>query len=268
MSFQKRIPFGNTGRKVCPIGISAGYGLDGDGVEEAVDRGVNYLFFGSMRRQSFGVGLKKVLKRNRDDLILVLQTYWRGIPGLQTWDIERGLKSLDMEYTDVMLLGWFNSPPSQALLDEALKLKEAGKVKMIAISTHNRASVKEMMKLNVFDIYHIRYNAAHRGAEEDIFPYTDPLSGPGMVAFTATRWGHLLTQNRMPPGEKPLMASEAYRFCLSTPHIHTIATGPKNRSELREALSSIEKGPLNEEELKRITLIGDFIHSNKKFWEF
>ncbi|MFC1850996.1 aldo/keto reductase [candidate division CSSED10-310 bacterium] len=263
MTFQKIVPFGNTGLEVCRIGISAGYGLDASGVEEAVDHGANYLFFGSMRRPSFGEGIKRVVKKGRDKVIIVLQTYWRGLPRLQTWDIERGLCSLGLDYADVMLMGWFNSPPGQRLIDEALKLKEAGKIKLLGISTHNRKSVPPMAKSGVFDLFHIRYNAAHRGAEQDIFPHVDPVSGPGMVAFTATRWGQLLNPKKMPPGEAPLRAADAYRFCLSNPHIHTITTGPKNRAQLQEALSALEKGPLDHEEMARVKMIGDYLYRKK-----
>jgi aryl-alcohol dehydrogenase-like predicted oxidoreductase len=37
----------------------------------------------------------------------------------------------------------------------------------------------------------VRYNAAHRGAERDVFRVTDSLQMP-IVAFTAQRWGALL----------------------------------------------------------------------------
>jgi predicted aldo/keto reductase-like oxidoreductase len=162
-----------------------------------------------------------------------------------------------------MLMGWFNALPPPDLIERALKLKEQGKVKMLALSTHKRASIPETARSKNFDIFHIRYNAAHRGAEKDIFPCLDPVTGPGVVAFTATRWGSLLDPKKMPPGEAPLRASDAYRFCLSDPHIHTVATGPKNREELREALLALEKGPLKPEEMERAKRIGDFVYRKR-----
>jgi len=266
MTFETRRPFGATGRLVHPIGISSSYGLDADGVEEAVDRGVNYIFYGTMRRRSFGEGIRRVAAKNRDDLLIVLETYWRGPFGrLQTWDIERGLRFLDLDFVDVMLLGWFNAIPSPRLLDAAVRLRDRGRVKLLGLSTHRRAVVPEIARLGIFDLFHIRYNAAHRGAEEDIFPHLDPVTGPGIVAFTATRWGHLLDPSRMPGGEPPLRASDAYRFCLSDPHVHTIATGPKNVEQLRESLVAVEKGPLDPEEMARVRHLGDFVYRRKHF---
>jgi aryl-alcohol dehydrogenase-like predicted oxidoreductase len=264
MGFDKRRPFGSTGRTVCPIGISSSFGLDAGGVEEAVDNGVNYIFFGSIRKESFGEGIRRVAGKKREDLIIVLQTYFRSVLGrLQVWDMERGLRSLGLEYVDVMLMGWFNALPSGRLIERALKLKEQGKVRMLALSTHKRASIPEIAGSRIFDIFHVRYNAAHRGAEKDVFPYLDPVTGPGLVAFTATRWGSLLDPKKMPPGEKPLRASDAYRFCLSDLHIHTVATGPGNREQLREALLALEKGPLEPDEMARAKRIGDFVYRRK-----
>ncbi len=36
----------------------------------------------------------------------------------------------------------------------------------------------------------VRYNAAHRGAEREVFPVTDALGLP-VIAYTALRWGLL-----------------------------------------------------------------------------
>ncbi|MFC2172593.1 aldo/keto reductase [Acidobacteriota bacterium] len=264
MGFAIRRPFGNTGRRVCPIGISSGYGLDADGVEEAVDGGVNYLFNSAPRKKSFCEGIRRVSRKNREDLIIVLQSYWRSfLGGLQNRSIERGLDALGLDYVDVMVLGWFNKRPPKKLIDGALKLKEEGKVKLLGLSTHKRKIVPELATEGDFQVFHVRYNAAHRGAEYDIFPHVDPSTGPGMVAFTATRWGHLLNPKKMPPGEKPLRASDTYRFCLTSPHIHTIATGPKNRDQLKEALLAIEKGPLDQDEMARIRKIGDHVYGKK-----
>lgn len=130
---------------------------------------------------------------------------------IQVWDIEPGLQSLGLEHVDVMLMGGFNALPPQDLMERAQKSKEQGKVKMLALSTHKRASIPEIAKSKIFDIFQIRCNAAHRGAEKDIFPYLDPVTGPGVVAFTATRWGTLLDPKKMPPGEAPLRVSEFRR---------------------------------------------------------
>jgi predicted aldo/keto reductase-like oxidoreductase len=67
----------------------------------------------------------------------------------------------------------------------------------------------------------------------------------------------------MPEGESPLEASDCYRFALSNPHVDVCLTGPKTREQLRENLETLELGPLNEEEMKRVRAIGAYIYKNK-----
>src|SRR4030042_640396 len=81
-----------------------------------------------------------------------------------------------------------------------------------------------------------RHNAAHRGAEIDIFPYLAEDTGkrPGTVAFTATRWGQLLKAKKMPAGEKPPPAADCYRFFLSHPGVDVCMSGARTVGERRE----------------------------------
>src|SRR5260221_4474689 len=67
---------GRTGLKAGPIGMAAGSAVAADAVERAFERGVNYLYWGSVRRGPFGQALRN-LKPQRDRLVLVLQSYSR-----------------------------------------------------------------------------------------------------------------------------------------------------------------------------------------------
>jgi len=115
-----------------------------------------------------------------------------------------------------------------------------------------------------FDLFHVRYNAAHRGAEEDIFEKMPDRNRPGLVTYTATRWGDLVQPKRMPRGEEPLRGADCYRFDSSHPMVDVCITGPKNREEMREALAALDLGPLTEEERARIRRIGDHEHADFK----
>ncbi|MCK7462239.1 MAG: YkgJ family cysteine cluster protein [Sphingobacterium sp.] len=117
-----------------------------------------------------------------------------------------------------------------------------------------------------FDVLHLRYNAAHRGAETDIFPYLNEEreKRPGTVAFTATRWGQLLKAKKMPPGEKPLTAADCYRFVLSNPAVDVCMSGAKTVEEMRQNLAVLDGGPMAGDELERVRRIGDFVHGPKR----
>ena len=59
-----------------------------------------------------------------------------------------------------------------------------------------------------------------------------------------------------------MRASDCYRFALSNPAVDVCMCGPKNTTQMREALRSLDLGPLDENELKRIRKIGDYVHAH------
>ena len=148
------------------------------------------------------------------------------------------------------------------LLDRALKLKDKGLVKFIGISGHNRKLFPKLAQEGLFDLFHIRYNAAHRGAEKETFPYLTGEKRPGNVTYTATRWGHLLNLKKMPTGEPPLAARDCYRFSLSNPSVDVCLCGPQNISQMKDALKALDLGPLDEKEMNRVKMIGDHVHQS------
>jgi predicted aldo/keto reductase-like oxidoreductase len=147
-------------------------------------------------------------------------------------------------------------------LERALTLKGQGKFNFLGLSSHNRKLFPELAKEGLFDVFHLRYNAAHRGAETEIFPALEelaPTTRPGLVAFTATRWGQLLKPKRMPPGETAPTAADCYRFVLSHPTVDVCLSGPGNLEQMREALRALDLGPLEAEELARLRRVGDYL---------
>lgn len=73
-------------------------------------------------------------------------------------------------------------------------------VRFVGLTSHNRRRIATLAPEGLFDVFHVRYNAAHRWAEEDIFPHLAQDNQPGMVSFTATAWKRLLTATKLPPG--------------------------------------------------------------------
>jgi predicted aldo/keto reductase-like oxidoreductase len=198
----------------------------------------------------------------RDRLVLALQSYAR-TGFLMEYSLGKALKALGLEYADVFLLGWHNKAPSPRLIDRALAMREKGMLRFVGMSGHNRPLFSKMADLEVFDLFHVRYNAAHRGAETEVLPH---LKNQGVVSYTATRWGHLLQARRMPPGVRPPSSSDCYRFALTQPGIDVCLCGPRNMNQMEEALHTLKRGPLDKDELVRMRAIGDHVHRRRSFF--
>ena len=264
MNFSEPKTLGSTGLKVGRLGVGSSYGAPAKAFEEAFERGCNYFYWGSMRKTGMGEAIKNICRKGkRDELIVVVQSYSRSAFLLEVFS-RRALKHLGLNYGDVLLLGWYRKKPPQRILDRAIAMKEKGMFRFLAISSHNRDLFPKLLRENFFDIFHIRYSAAHRGAETETFPHLQGEGIPGVVSYTATRWGQLLREKNMPPQEVVPAASDCYRFALSHPAVDICMTGPKDLVQMREALKALELGPLNEEEMTRMKRIGDHVRGGGK----
>ena len=223
----ERRTLGRTGLEVGRLGMASSYGAPARAVEQAFERGVNYLYWGTFRRGPFGQALRN-LKPQRDRMVLVLQSYSR-IAALMKPSVELALRRLGFEYADVLLLGLWNRKPPPRILEASRRLRERGLIRNIAISTHHRPLVSSLLADPDVGIVHVRYNAVHPGAEREVFPLlTMNGNRPGVVAFTATSWRQLLNPKRVPPGERVPTATDCYRFVLSNPAVDVCMTGPAN----------------------------------------
>jgi predicted aldo/keto reductase-like oxidoreductase len=266
MNFNEPTILGKTGLKVGRLGIASGYGAPAAAIEEAFERGCNYMTWGTFIK-GYSPRMREavrniIAKGGRDRMVLSMFTYAHQ-SFLTEHFLAKGLKAAGLDYTDVLILGFFSRRPSKRIIDGAVKLKEKGLVRFIGLSGHNRQLFPELYKDGIFDVFHIRYNAAHRGAEMETFPFLTGENRPGIVNFTSTAWGKLLNPRKMPSGERPPTAVECYRFVLSNPAVHVCMTGARTLEEMRENLAILERGPMTDEELARMRRIGDHVYGRK-----
>jgi aryl-alcohol dehydrogenase-like predicted oxidoreductase len=255
MTHWKTTTLGKTGWKVGRLGLASSYGADERCVQLAFERGVNYVYWGSRRTAKFGDGLRS-LRSRRDEFRLVIQSYSR-IAAMVPWNLERALKSLGMDYADILLLGMWNKNVAAAIFDQALRLRERGLIRAIAVSTHNRPLAPEIARTSDVDVLHVRYNAVQPGAERDIFAkLPEPAVRPGIVTFTATCWGDLMMPDKVAAGEKIPSAGDCYRFNLTNPAVNLCLTGPRSASDLTAALDALDKGPMTPEEMDWMRRVG------------
>ncbi len=255
-----RRPLGRTGLSTSRVALSGGYKIPARGVERAYhEYGINH-FYWEGRKPGMGEALRPLLKARREGIVLAIQSY----DHIGFWlrgSVERALRALGTDHAEILYLGYFNRMPPRRLLEVAQALKDEGKIRFLGITGHNRAFHGALSHEDdsAFDVQMIRYNAAHRGAEEEIFAAL-PAATPGVVTYTATRWGKLLQASKMPAGEAPLTAADCYRFVLSHPAVDCCLAGPRTEAEMDEGLAALELGPLTPDELSRIRRIGDHVH--------
>ena len=259
---------GRTGLRVCRLGVAAGYGVPAEAVERAFERGVNFFYWGSRRTPAFAAALRH-LAPHRERFVLEIQSYSRSA-ALLGWSFERALKKIRFDYADILLLGMWNKPVPARLIEAASKLKERGLVKFLAVSTHARKLVPRIAAESDFDVVHIRYNAAHPGAEQDIFPHLPDGSRPGLVAFTATSWGQLTGTSPfvrrgqpIPPAERVPSGADCYRFVLTRPEVGVCMTGPSNSAQMDDALKALTLGPMDQDELAWMLRVGRAVSGKK-----
>ena len=266
MNFNESVTLGRTGLSVGRLGIASSFGAPTRAYEEAFDRGCNYFTWGTFikgRSSAMGEAIRSIVRGGRrDDLVVSMITYAHSALLTDTF-FHKGLRALGIERADVLLLGYFPRRPPQRVIDGALRLKERGLVRFVGLTSHNRKVFSSLREEGLFDVFHLRYNAAHRGAETETFPYLGGEDRPGVVSFTATRWKKLLKPGKMPAGEAPATAVECYRFVLSNPAVDVCMMGAKNMAQMRENLAVLDLGPMNEDELERMRRIGDHVHGGR-----
>jgi aryl-alcohol dehydrogenase-like predicted oxidoreductase len=255
-------------RRVYRLGLATNYGIEGEDLEWALEKGVNYIFWPPGARR-VTASLKAALKRNRESFILATGPTTAYFGGSIKRACDRLLKTLGTEYLDVFQLFWLGRTSiwTSSTVDALVSLRESGKVRAIGLSTHDRKRAGKLAGDSPLDVLMVRYNAAHTGAEQDIFPHLAKRK-PAIIAYTATRWRGLLKRPKDWSG--PVMtASDCYRFCLSNPHVDIVLTGPKTRQQLQENLSELrDKGPLSEEENGWIRNYGQIVYKKSSRFTF
>src|SRR4051812_30701920 len=186
------------GPPVCRLGL-ASYGrtaITSEDVLSAVDRGVNFLNWqglaeGPTDRDAFPVAIS-ALGGRRQSVVVCAQFGARDGEGAAT-ELRSALATLGTDYIDVLTLYYVEradeweelTAPGGALryLQDA---KRDGAVRRVGITSHQRTLAARMAESGLVDAVMVRYNAAHRGAERDVFPVTQRLGLP-VIAYTALR---------------------------------------------------------------------------------
>jgi aryl-alcohol dehydrogenase-like predicted oxidoreductase len=259
---------GRTGIEICRLGLSATYRPGKETIYRALDRGINFLFCYGFDTHAIRV-LRELPPSRREKVVIATGAYnlILGHPNLRN-TLEKRLRQLRTEYIDVFLFLGVMKPKQfpVRVIEELRRFREEGKVRAIGLSCHDRQFAGRLASEGGVDVIMMRYNAAHRGAEQDIFPHL-AAHDPGVISYTATRWSYLLRRPRGWPQEKPLpSAAQCYQFVLSRAEVDVCLMAPSNIRQLEEDMAALDQGPLSPEAMSFLREFGDAVHrAHRKF---
>jgi len=243
------------GKRVHRYGISASYGLDEAGVREALALGANYIFWSPVKKFLRTI-IKDTVMKDRERFLLATGPILGYFAGSVRRAVEKALRISGSEYLDVVQVFYAGKMSflTKGVIGELVKLRDEGKARAIGVSIHDRKRAVRLAVEGPLDFFMIRYNAAHPGAEVDIFPHL-PARKPIIAAYTSTCWTKLL---RPPKGWSgpAATAGDCYRFCLSNPNVDLVVSAPKSAAQMRENMQALELGPLSDEEMARMRALG------------
>ncbi len=259
---------GATGLKIHRLGLSSTYRPGREAVRYAIDSGINLFFC-----YGFDTNVTRVIREatssERDKLVIATGAYNLLVGHLNLRKtLEKRLRQLGTDYIDIFQFLGVTKPKhlTDHVLEELSRFKEEGKIRFTGMSCHDRKFAGRLAAEGVLDTFMIRYNAAHRGAEQDIFPHLE-AHDPGLISYTATRWGYLIRRQRGWPKDAPIpTAQQCYRFVMSNPHVHVCLSAPSNLEHLKQNLAGLEQGPLTSEELVLMHEYGDLVYQKKKWF--
>ena len=250
-----RSPRTSLPQKLCRLGLATRgtTGLTSDDISHAVARGVNFLNWCGVEDglSAFIAGLRS----RRSEVAVCVQFEARTAAEART-ELEHILKQLRTDFIDVLTFyyveqreEWEQIIAPGGALEVCEAARREGRVRMLGVTSHQRRLAAAMAASGLLDMLMIRYNAAHRGAEAEVFPVTS-ASGLPVVVYTCLRWGALLRPTPDdPPGFVVPPAPAWYRFALQHPAATVALMSPENRQELDEDLRVlVASAPLSAEE--------------------
>ncbi len=260
--------FGSTGKEVFRLGLSATYRPGVKAIYKAIDEGVNFFFCYGFDT-NITKTLREVFKSNREKYLVATGAYNLLLGHLNLRrTLEKRLRQLGTDYIDAFLyLGVMKEKHlDRHIIDEFHRFKDEGKVRTIGMSCHDRKLIGRLADDGTFDSFMVRYNAAHRGAEVDIFPHLDKHN-PGLISYTATRWSFLLRRPKNYPKDGRIpTAGECYRFVLSNPYVDVCLNAPYNEKQMMENIKAVQAGPLSDDDMNFMRQFGDIVHHTKKWF--
>lgn len=251
--------------KVCRLGMATRTDgrLEVADIQRAIDAGIGY-FNWCGESDALSRAVAGLSSENRGQMVIAFQLEARDGAGTAR-ELEAALLALRTDTIDVVTFYYVEHESEwQQIVSEGgareamLRAREAGKVRLLGMTTHQRDLAARIAATGQIELLMIRYNAAHRGAESEIFPTTRARGIP-VVTFTAQRWGALAQSTpEDPPEFTPPPPIDWYRYVLAQPDIGIALMAPLDGRELQDNLRLLnDRRPPTASELDEMRAHGD-----------
>jgi len=252
-----RISLGNTHLQVSPLCL----GITGspDTVLAAYEAGINFFFLTADLHwplyEHTREGLRRLLEKPgiRDNIVVGVVSYLDEplFSALQFHEVLQDVKGLDR--VDLLIAGAVSSDTSFSRVSSlaiARAIKHCGAVATGA-SFHQRPYIVAASLHQMLDISFIRYNTAHPGARNDVFPFIGAQRSMKLYNFKSVLSfvsPEMMSALGIPQSYWRPDITDCYRFSLSRPELDGILCSPQNPHELHALCRALEKPPLTREE--------------------
>lgn len=247
-----RYPLGTSGLSVSPLCLGM---TSPETVRAAFAAGINFFFISNDLHwplyMPLMLGISDLLASGvgRDEIVIAGVSYLSE-PLFQYLQFNELLAAVPrLSRIDLLIAGAAdegNFLPRYKSLDRARGARQWG-CGAIGASFHDRATAKLAICSALLDLAYVRYNPAHAGCEQDLFPHLAAdracltynfKSTAAHVAEPAFRQLNLGAQYPHPT------IGDGYRFALSRPELDGLLVSPQNPAELTALLQALERGPL------------------------
>jgi aryl-alcohol dehydrogenase-like predicted oxidoreductase len=254
--FRDRLALGSTDLRVSPF--CQGLTVDPKAIEAAFEAGINFFFvtadlhwpyYEPTRR-----GLQALLSRGpstRDEIVVAVASYVAH-PSFVDAALREVLQAIPaLKRIDVLVVGGAREHDFVPRLQGAERLATAGRVRAIAATLHARRAALTAYNDRLVAAAFMRYNPAHPGARNDLFPAVAAASPTLLYNFNSTfgwpddkAWQKLALDDEY---WRPQI-TDYYRFALSRPELDGLLCALTTPAEVEALAAALELAPLSADE--------------------
>ena len=257
-----RLQLGTSALRVSPYCL--GMIDDPEAVPAAFEAGINFFFItADMHWPLYAhtrAGLELLLHRQpeaRDQIVVAVVAYVTQ-PEFCIAPFEEVVECVDgLGHLDVAIAGGAyesNMPQRMQVLAELRRQQFLG-IRAVGASFHARQAASDWLNSDQLDIGFVRYNPAHMGAHQDLFPNLSPdrrsliYGFKSMSAFEHREYYGVDEEYWMPE------PTDHYRFVLSTSPLQGILCSPSTPQEIDELTRATASGPLSADQCEHMIVL-------------